>query len=362
MTPRVLHVLDTCGAGGIETTFLNVLRAWQAEPVWAEHRLLAFAGGTLARDFADAGAGLTIAESDEEAAACLLCDYEVVHFLFDRVAYRWLPVVAAESGAGLVYGKGYDLAGTFRLTGAPPWQPDDSMLWACDAVTFTTGALAAAYDAPTSRTMVLGKAADVARFQRLPPPADSVPDRIVCVANLHALKRLGDLVQAAARLRPAHPTLRLRFVGGDTSGEGDRLRQAAEQCGVADICEWVGRREDVVAELAESRVFALPSGREGVPTAMIEAMAAGRPVVVTDVGHVRSVLRDGLEGYLVPVGAVALLADRLGSLLADRAQAAAMGAAGRERAAGHDVSRIARALRDALSAAATGAGAIGVPA
>jgi glycosyltransferase involved in cell wall biosynthesis len=361
MTTRVLHVLDTCAAGGIETTFLNVLRTWHAEPAWAEHRLLAFAGGTLAREFGAAGAGLTIAESDDEAAACLLGDYEVVHFLFDRVAYRWLPLVAAESSAGLVYGKGYDLAGTFRLAGAPPWQPDDSMMWACDMVTFTTGALAAAYDTPASRTTVLGKAADVTGFNRVPPPADGLPDRIVCVANLHALKRLEDLVQATARLRPAHPTLRLRFVGADT-GEGERLRRAAEQCGVADICEWAGRREDVAAELAESRIFALPSGREGVPTAMIEAMAAGRPVVVTDVGHVRSVLRDGIEGYLVPVGAVGLLAARLGWLLADRSRAAAMGAAGRERAATHDVSKIAGALRDALTAAATSAGVSGVPA
>ncbi len=126
----------------------------------------------------------------------------------------------------------------------------------------------------------------------------------------------------------------------------------ARELGVEDACEMVGRRTDVAADLAVSRVFALPSAREGVPTAVIEAMAAARPVVVTDVGHVGSVVRDGIEGFLVAPGDVEALAGRLHLLLTQPARAATMGRAARRTAKAHDVVAVAARLRSVLERAA----------
>ena len=352
---RALHVLESLAAGGIETTFLNALRAWRLEEPWAAHDVLAFAGGALEDAYRACADSVAVTAAPRDLERAVLQPYDVIDFLFDRCAYRLLPFVVGHAPAAVVYGKGYDLGGRVRANHGLAWQPDESLLWGADAATFTTSGLASGYHAPPERVEVLGKAASVERFLSLPPPDAWTPPRIVCVANLHALKRLGDLVVAVSRLRGELPGVRVRFVGADHTGEGERLRGAAREAGVEDACEIVGFHADVAGDLAEARVFALPSGCEGVPTAMLEAMAAARPVVVTDVGHIRSVVDDGVEGFLVAPGDVGALADRLRTLLVDPVRARAMGAAARARARGHDVRTVARRLRSVLERAAAGA-------
>lgn len=348
---RVLHVIESLAPGGIETTFLHVLRAWRAAAPWATHHVLAFAGGALDAEYRAAADEVTIAAALDDQTRTLLAPWDVVYFTFERCAARLLPLAVSRSRAAVVYGKGYDMGGMFRLNDGFAWQPDESMMWAADHVTFTTGRLAGGFDAPAGRTTVLGKAADVRRFTGIPPADALTPPRIVCVANLHARKRLGDLLQAVAAVRTHVPGLCVRFVGADGGGEGARLAAQAAALGMAESCEIVGRRADVAPDLAASRIFALPSGCEGVPTAMLEAMAAARPVVMTDVGHVTSVVRDGVEGFVVRAGDVDALADRLRRLLRDPATAARMGQAARTRALDHDVAAIAARLRAVLETA-----------
>ena len=352
---RALHVLESLAAGGIETTFLNMLRAWRLEAPWAAHDVLAFAGGALEDSYRACADSVTVTTAPRELERAVLQPYDVIHFLFDRCAYRLLPLVVARTETPVVYGKGYDLGGRVRANDGLAWQPDESLLWGADLATFTTAGLAAAYDVPPGRGDVLGKAASIDRFLSLPPADASTPPRIVCVANLHALKRLGDLVVAVSRLRAELPEVRVRFVGADRTGESERLRRVARDAGVEDACEIVGFHSDVAGDIAAARVFALPSGCEGVPTAMLEAMAAARPVVVTDVGHIRSVVDDGVEGFLVAPGDVGALADRLRTLLVDPVRARAMGEAARVRARAHDVRTVARRLRSVLERAAAGA-------
>jgi glycosyltransferase involved in cell wall biosynthesis len=79
-------------------------------------------------------------------------------------------------------------------------------------------------------------------------------------------------------------------------------------------------------------VSVLPSLSEGFPNSLVEAMAAGRPVVATRVGGVPDAVADGVTGLLVPPATPALLAAALAELLADPARRAAMGAAGSARA------------------------------
>lgn len=348
---RVLHVIESLGPGGIETTFLNMLRAWRDAPAWATHDVLSWSGGALERAYQQVADAVILAAEPEAWERAMLEPYDVIHFTFERSACRLLPFAIARSRAAVVYGKGYDMGGMFRLEGRFAWQPDESMMWGADRVTFTTASLAARFTAPPDRSTVLGKAAAVHRFVSLRPPDLSTPRRIVCVANLHARKRLGDLVTAVARLRKEFADLSVRFVGADDGYEASRLEALAAELDIVSACEIVGRRADVAADLAVSRIFALPSGCEGVPTAMLEAMAAARPVVMTDVGDVRSAVTDGVEGYVVSVGDVEALASRLRTLLTDPELAQDMGRAGRRRAMGHDVTAAAARLRSVLEQA-----------
>ena len=350
---RMLHVLESFAPGGIETTFLNVLREFRAADASVEHDILSLAGGPLESRYRQLAHTVTIA-SDTRAITQALqsTSHDVIYVLFERCAYRLLPLLLGHSATPVVYGKGYDLGGMYRLNDGFDWPADEAMLAAADGVTFTTPELAAGYATPAGRTTVLRKAADVAAFIGLPPPDTATPRRVVCVANLHPRKRLGDLILALRAVRHTVPDAGLRLVGGGSRFEQQRLEQLARDMGVSDGVSFAGLVADVAAELREARVVALPSSCEGVPTALLEGMAASRPIVATSVGHVGSVVDDGVEGFLCPVGDVDALASRIALLLSNPGSAAMMGAAARRRAAAHDVGAVARQLLTTLRKAA----------
>ena len=157
-------------------------------------------------------------------------------------------------------------------------------------------------------------------------------------------------MDALAAVRARVPDATLRLVGGGDVSAYAALVERAGAAGVADAVTFGGHVADVVPEMAQACVVALPSSCEGVPTVLLEAMAAGRPVVATRSGHVESIVADGIEGFLVPVGDVTGLADRLIRVLNDAALADRLGQAARGRAMRHDVQRIAQTLLDALVA------------
>jgi len=140
-------------------------------------------------------------------------------------------------------------------------------------------------------------------------------------------------VRAVALLAPAHPRLHLLLVGGGAC-EGE-LRAAARELGVADRVHLAGYQPGVPNPHQYLDVSVLCSLHEGFPNAIIEAMAAARPVVATDVGGIRDALTDGETGLLVPAADPAAFAGALERLLRDPAAAEAMGRAGRARAEEH---------------------------
>jgi glycosyltransferase involved in cell wall biosynthesis len=99
--------------------------------------------------------------------------------------------------------------------------------------------------------------------------------------------------------------------------------------------QWLGWLDaDAKARaLRESDVFLMPSTSEGLPVALLEAMAYGKPIVATRVGGIPDVLADGREGLLVPPGDVDALAGAVGTLVADPQRAQALGRAAKERVA-----------------------------
>jgi glycosyltransferase involved in cell wall biosynthesis len=348
MSMRVLHIIESLAPGGIETTFVNMLGAFRSLHPDDRHDVLAFDGGALQPRFEATAHQLTIACDSPTIAECLARGYDVVHILFERCGYRILPMLLSQDATPVVYGKGYDMGGMYRVNEGLDWTADVTMLAACDATTFTTPNLAAGFPFPTGRTTLLRKAADIRTFAALADPDVHTPQRITCVANLHPRKRLADAIVALASIRCSAPDAELRFVGGGDAAERARLERIAAHAGVADVVSFAGQTSDVASEIAQARIVALPSSCEGVPTALLEAMAAGRPVVSTRVGHVDSIVDDGVEGFLVEVGDINTLAARITRLLLRPDLAGRMGAAGRRRADRHDVRRVAADLLGTL--------------
>jgi L-malate glycosyltransferase len=149
--------------------------------------------------------------------------------------------------------------------------------------------------------------------------------------RLVPVKGLDTLLVAAGEVVRRAP--RTRFV---LLGDGPlmpALRRQAAELGLQRHVLLPGHRPDVRPYLRAFDLFVLPSIAEGLPMALLEAMAAGLPVVASAVGGVPEVVREGVEGLLVPPGAPAPLAAALSRLAADGPLRAAMGTRGRARVA-----------------------------
>lgn len=152
---------------------------------------------------------------------------------------------------------------------------------------------------------------------------------VTIVANMrHPVKDHSMFLRAAERVRAAIP--KAAFV---LAGEGeltDGLRDQASQLGLADDVFFIGRCEQVAELLSISEVCVLSSKAEGFSNSLLEYMAAGRPVVATDVGGARETVQEGETGYLVSSGDDKAMAERIIALLSDKKRARRMGEKGRQ--------------------------------
>jgi glycosyltransferase involved in cell wall biosynthesis len=190
------------------------------------------------------------------------------------------------------------------------------------------------------KTVLLLNGVDTERFATAVPCGRAQSDLgledrtvVICVGRLVAGKGQRHLVDAMALVVREHPAAALLLVG-----EGpDRplLEDRARELGLSDRVRFSGERSDVPELLAMSAVFVLPSFSEGIPLAVVEAMAAGKPVVVTRVPGCLDVVVDERFGLLVQPGDAAELADAICKVLNDPAGAAALGARGQQRARTH---------------------------
>jgi len=167
----------------------------------------------------------------------------------------------------------------------------------------------------------------------------SKADRREDTLNLITVARLGPpkdhltLVRALKAASQHAPGLRL-FIVGDGPNE-PAIRQLAEQLQISHAVQLLGARHDVGDWLSRADLFVLSSLSEGVPISLLEAMAAGLPCVVSDVGGMREIVEMGDAGTVVSPGDVQGLADAIGSYAANRSMLRQQGANARSAYATH---------------------------
>ena len=179
---------------------------------------------------------------------------------------------------------------------------------------------------------------------------------MLCVGRLEPVKNQPMLFAALERLRAHRPLL---WLVGDGPLQAQYEAEVARR-GLADGVQFLGYRYDVPELTAAADVVVLPSVKEGIPRALMQASAVGVPVVATDVKGSREVVVDGRTGYLVPLNDVPALADRLAALFDSPALRGELGAAGAAHAREHfDEQRVVERLvgiyRTALAARGLGA-------
>lgn len=152
----------------------------------------------------------------------------------------------------------------------------------------------------------------------LPDPQWEPVPTVLFVGRLVREKGILDLLQALGEV----PAVRLLVAGAaldtDRDGVEDEVRRRAADPALSGRVELLGMlsRDELRATMLRAQALVLPSYREGVPRSVIEALAAGRPAIVTDIRGCRELVRDGANGYVVPVSAPAVLASALARLVA----------------------------------------------
>lgn len=155
------------------------------------------------------------------------------------------------------------------------------------------------------------------------------PDEVVAgtIANFRAQKDYPNLLAAARELVDRGVPVRIVAVGQGPLEE--QMRALHAELGLGDHVQLLGRRDDAVRVLAACDIFTMASDNEGLPVALMEALALGLPVVATAVGGIPGAMTDGVEGLVVPPKDPGALADAIEALVRDPERRARMAAAAR---------------------------------
>jgi glycosyltransferase involved in cell wall biosynthesis len=146
-------------------------------------------------------------------------------------------------------------------------------------------------------------------------------------------KGIREMVWAARELARHRIHARIWLVGDPDPDNPTSLTKADLTAWHAEGCvEWLGQQNDIRSIWQQAHVCVLPSYREGLPKALLEAAASGRPIITTDVPGCREVVRDGVDGLLIPMNDWCALAEAIARLAGDSELRHRMGANARARA------------------------------
>ncbi|MBM4328963.1 MAG: glycosyltransferase family 4 protein [Deltaproteobacteria bacterium] len=315
---NVLHVLNGFEPGGVETQLLRILQGYDREKFHMDACIVGDRAGELAEDARQFGAKLffcakspnLISFSRRIAAILENRDYHIVHSHFEG----WSGAILRGARRAGVRVRVAQVHG-FR---AWPAQVDDALLLRSvrSAVSFWGRHWLRRY-----ATHILAVSEAVARKRRLDrlggPPVvlwtggvdtetfcpDNTDTRaqparpvILWVGALREVKRVDLHLQILLFVRKEVPQARLVLAG--TGAQEGTLRNMAGHMGISDAVDFLGMRRDVPDLLRSAAVFVSCSEAEGLPTALLEAQAAGTPVVASDIDSHREALSEALHPYL----------------------------------------------------------------
>jgi sugar transferase (PEP-CTERM/EpsH1 system associated) len=201
---------------------------------------------------------------------------------------------------------------------------------------------------PADRVQTVANGVDLARFgaegarESIRRELGLDPDTLVVtsVGMVRPVKDHPTLLRAFALSHRDHPAARLLLVG---KGDWDPIRELARGLGIESAVVVAGERRDIPEILAGSDVYVNSSTTEGMSNTILEAMAAGRPVVATAVGGNPELVEEGVTGFLVPAGNPEVIGAAISRLLSDGDLRQRMGQAGRNRVElRHSLERMAR--------------------
>jgi glycosyltransferase involved in cell wall biosynthesis len=183
---------------------------------------------------------------------------------------------------------------------------------------------------PARTVLIRGSGVDLSEYAPKSEPA-GVP-LVILASRMLWNKGVGEFVTAARDLCDRGIAARFALVGGTDSGNPRAVSIAQLNAwNKSEVVEWRGRQDDMPAVFADSHIVCLPTYYgEGVPKVLIEAAACGRPIVATDTGGCREIVRHGENGLLVPPRDPEALAEALGVLIRDPELRARMGKRGRQ--------------------------------
>lgn len=177
--------------------------------------------------------------------------------------------------------------------------------------------------------LIPGSGVDIEKFHYVPEPEP--PITILMVARLLEDKGVREYIQAAQWAQQHGYSWRWQLAGAVDPGNPASLTQEEiQKWHAAGVIEWLGERQDINKLYQQAHIAVLPSYREGLPKSLIEAAAAGRPVVTTDVPGCRDAIIAGQTGVLVPVRDSVALAEAIQQLAENARVRQQMGAAGRQ--------------------------------
>lgn len=185
------------------------------------------------------------------------------------------------------------------------------------------------FGVPPSKIAVIYNGIDLSRFR---PSAEEAarPPLVAMVARLTEAKGHWDLFAAIPQVLAACPETRFWLVG-DGPLRREYQDYVRHQSWAGAVTFW-GYREDVPDLLRQATAVVLPSHQEAFGYTVVEAMAAGKPVIATNVGGIPEIIRDGQNGFLVPLRQPAQLAERIIAVLRDPVLAAHLSQNGRQTA------------------------------
>ena len=186
--------------------------------------------------------------------------------------------------------------------------------------------------------VVAGSGINLSEF---PPSTLPQANSFLLIARLLGDKGVREYVQAAELVKEKYPEAIFKIVGW-IDDNPDAINKSELDAWIANgTIDYLGKLGDVRPAIKNSSIYVLPSYREGTPRTVLEAMAMARPIITTDAPGCRETVRDGVNGYLVPIKNVDALADAMCKLIECPAKISKMGKKSREIASSkYDVHKV----------------------